>query len=185
MNIKVEAEDRESITNLNALVKQTNKEKPKPEHLEQLKAAFDAHPWAATSIGNLQRNVFDSVVSTAVGNSALMREAIRRYVTKMKDDLNYEKSSFVEKMLIDEIIMRWVRLQVIEQNHLEATSGKHNMKEGMYHEKRLHLAQKRHLDAIETLAKVRKMVVQTQAKGMQMFKDLVQIKEAQADENKS
>lgn len=43
----------------------------------------------------------------------------------------------------------------------------------MYVDKRLDLAQKRFLRSINTLAKVRKMIAQTQAKGAEMFKNLI------------
>jgi len=43
----------------------------------------------------------------------------------------------------------------------------------MYVDKRLDMAQTRFLQSINTLAKVRKMIAQTQAKGAEMFKNLM------------
>ncbi|MGI8470064.1 MAG: hypothetical protein ACR2N3_16615 [Pyrinomonadaceae bacterium] len=52
----------------------------------------------------------------------------------------------------------------------------HALAIGIYYDKRLHLAQKRYLRAIETLAKVRWMIANTQAKGAEMFKNLMREK---------
>ena len=174
MIVEVQAKDKGTAADVNALVNRTNKENPKPEDMRALKAVFDESPGIALQIGNLRRSVFSTVLETAVGKSAMAKEATERYVKKMKEEMNYEISSFVERLLIDEIIMRWLRLQVMEQAHYTSTTGSHSMKEGLYSEKRLHLTQKRYLDSIETLAKVRKMIAQTQAHGARMFKDLVE-----------
>jgi hypothetical protein len=66
----------------------------------------------------------------------------------MKTELGYQTSTFVEKMLIDEIIMRWLRLQNMEIYHKNATSQSHTLEQGMYVDKRLDLAQKRFLRSI-------------------------------------
>ncbi len=91
----------------------------------------------------------------------------------MKLELGYKDSTFVEKMLIDEIIMRWLRLQSMEIGHKNATSQSHTREQGTYFDKRLDMAQKCFLRSINTLAKVRKMIAQTQAKGAEMFKNLM------------
>ncbi len=179
MNIEVRADTEGKSSEIMSIVARTDKENPKPEDLEALKTFFDKEPWAALQIGNMRRNVFNTVLSAAVGKSAFGREATERYVKKMKTEMGYETSSFVEQMLIDEIIMCWLRLQVMEQSHLSSTTGQHSMKEGEYCERRLHLTHKRYLQSIETLAKVRKMIAITQAKGAEMFKNLVEAKDKQ------
>jgi len=158
---------------LNALIQRTNKANPKPEDVKLLTAWLDAAPSAALKIGNLQQSVFGEIFDKAVGHSTITREAAERYIKYMKTELGYQSSTFVEQMLIDEIIMRWLRLQVTESNHKEVTYGEHTYRAGMYVDKRLHLAQRRYLKAIETLVKVRKMIAQTQAKGAEMFKNLM------------
>ena len=120
--------------------------------------------------------IFNSILESAAGESEFGRETMRRYVENMKAELGFHTSTFVERMLIDEIAMRWLRLQVMENDHKSATYRDHRFSEGMYYDKRLHLAQSRYLKAVEALAKVRKMIAQTQAKGAAMFKDLMEAK---------
>ena len=85
-------------------------------------------------------------------------------------------------MLIDKIVMRWFRLQVMENDHKSATYAEHTFRKGLYYDKRLHLSQARYLKAIETLAKVRKMIAVTQAKGAEMFKNLMEGESKQSED---
>lgn len=173
MNIKIVGENKKSVNDFQSLVKRTNKENPKPEDLRELRKAFDDDPTLALQIGNFNRIVFDSILEQFAGASAFGREAAHRHIGNMRIELGFNSSTFVEKMLIDEILMRWLRLSAMENDHKSATCKEHRFAEGMYYEKRLHLAQKRYLHSIETLAKVRKMIAQTQAKGAEMFKNLM------------
>lgn len=173
MNIKIVCENKKAVNDFQSLVKRTNKEHPKPEDLRELRKAFDDDPTLALQIGNFNQIIFDSILEQLAGESALGREAANRHVGNMRIELGYNSSTFVEKMLIDEILMRWLRLQVIENDHKNTTYKSHTLTEGIYMDKRLHLAQNRFLRSIETLAKVRKMIANAQAKGAEMFKNLM------------
>lgn len=170
---KMKKEKAEKLKDIHALIKATNKENPKPEQLEALRNELDEKPELARIIGNINHQVFNGILEQATKNSALIKECSERYIKEMKSELGYHSSTFVEQMLIDEIIMRWLRLQVMESDHKNTTYKSHSLTQGMYVDKRLHLAQKRYLRSIETLAKVRRMIAQTQAKGAEMFKNLL------------
>jgi hypothetical protein len=173
MEVKVIGDDQKAVNDFDSLVKRTNKANPKPEDMQALQKYFDENPKMAINIGDLNRCVRNSIVETMCGESEFGRESAKRYITHMKAELGWESSSFVERMLIDEIVMRWARLTVMENDHKSATYRQHTFREGLYYEKRLHLAQARYLKAVETLAKVRKMIAITQAKGAEMFKNLM------------
>ena len=111
-------------------------------------------------------------VTIAGETSLLIRKSIRRYMLEMLDNLGYESSTFVERMLIDEICLRWLKLQLTQHKHSSHTTGEHQMRQGLYWERRLELSQKGYLRSLATLAKVRKMIVQTQAKGAEMYSNL-------------
>ncbi len=123
--------------------------------------------------GNVQNQVFLGIFNQVSKHSAFFRECSEKYIEEMKAELGYHSSTFVEKMLIDEIVMRWLRLQLMENDHNKKLNESHTLAIGIHFDKRLHLAQKRYLRSIETLAKVRKMLAQTQAKGAEMFKNLM------------
>lgn len=165
--------EKTKIEEMKSLIARTNRENPKPEDLKLLRQELDAKPEFYRSIGNLKDQVFSTILKAAAPKSALIQECAERYVEEMKSELGYHSSTYVEKMLIDEIVMRWLRLTVTESDHKETTYKSHTLEQGMYCDKRLHLAQKRFLRSIETLAKVRRMIAQTQAKGAEMFKNLM------------
>ena len=155
-----------------ALIKRIDKGNPKPEDLEALRQEMSDRP-GLSRLGNTQKLVMDQVLAAFTNESISSQEFIKKYVKEMKTELGYSNSTFVEKMLIDEIVMRWLRLSEMESGHLKITSQNHAVEVGMYMDRRLDIAQKRFLRAMTTLAKVRKMIGQTQAAGAKMFKDLM------------
>ncbi len=161
-----------SSQDMMALVARIDKGNPKPEDLKALSKELDKYPDLYQAAGNLQRNAFDEILRDYV-SSDFLKECTKRYIKQMKTELGYQSSTFVEKMLIDEIVMRWLRLQNMEIYHKTATFQSHTLEQGMYVDKRLDMAQKRFLRSINTLARVRKMIAQTQAKGAEMFKNLM------------
>jgi hypothetical protein len=76
--------------------------------------------------------------------------------------MNYDLSSMLECLLIDNVINCWLRLQQVELQ-LTAQSDSENVSIRVveYWEKRLSVAQRRHLRACETLARVRKITRST------------------------
>lgn len=173
MSIKVEGYNKKTVSELKSIIKRTDTENPKPKDLEVLRKEFEDKPELYRSIGNLNKGVFNTILESAVGKSVLVRESTQRFIKEMKSELGYETSTFVEKMLIDEIILRWLRLLTVENDHHKILNERHTLEVGIYYDKRLSTAQHRYLKSIETLAKVRKMIAQTQAKGAKMFKDLM------------
>lgn len=163
-----------SVDEMMALVSRINKDDPKPEDLETLSNEMERKPEIFLSIGNIQKTVFSEVLSKIVTTN-FAGECTKKYVEEMKKEMGYASSTFVEKMLIDEIVMRWLRLQSMELSYQNNVINKpHSLETGVYQEKMLEQASKRFLRSIETLAKVRKMIAQTQAKGAEMFKSLMQ-----------
>lgn len=164
---------KKEIEEIQVLVKKTDKENPKPEDVKALRRMLETKKYLYRHNGNVQNQVFLTVFNSAVKHSAFFRESAEKYIEEMKDELGYQSSTFVEKMLIDEIVMRWLRLNTMENDHHKTLNESHRLELGMYMDKRLHLAQKRFLRSIETLAKVRRMIANTQAKGAEMFKNLM------------
>lgn len=165
-------EMKKSLEDMYALIERIDKDDPKPEDLKVLSEEMDAKPQLFLSIGNLQQNVFSEILRETI-NSNFTQTCAERYIQEMKSGLGYQDSTFVEKMLIDEIVMRWLRLQNVEIVHKKTTWQGHTSEQGKYVDKRLDTAQKQFLRAINTLAKVRKMIAQTQMKGAEMFKNLL------------
>ena len=73
---------------------------------------MDAIPKIYRQFGDVCQLNIEMQVTIAGETSLLIRKSIRRYMLEMRDNLGYESSTFVERMLIDEICLRWLKLQL-------------------------------------------------------------------------
>ena len=153
-----------------ALLKRTNKENPTAADLAELRETLRDNPQIWQNVGDLSRGIENRLLP----DNALTAECLKVKLEQMRDELGWQNSSELEKLLIEQICLTWLRLHALEGVHLSKTSESHSLNEGTYYDKRLSEAQKRFLRATETLAKVRKMLAQTQAAGAKMYKNLVQ-----------
>jgi hypothetical protein len=94
-------------------------------------------------------------------SSGLVLESVTKKLANMRDELGWQDSTEIEKLLIRQICLTWLKLYFVERVHHSKTNESHTFNLGIYWEKRLSGAQKRHLKAVESLAKVRKMTAQT------------------------
>ncbi|MBC8548161.1 MAG: hypothetical protein H8D23_00785, partial [Candidatus Brocadiales bacterium] len=77
----------------------------------------------------------------------------------MRQGLGFEQSPMLEQMLIENVIICWLRLQWAEYqlSGFMGSGGSNSMAEVTYWERRLTTAQQRFLRASNSLAKVRKL----------------------------
>ncbi len=85
----------------------------------------------------------------------------------MRDNLGWSAASEIERILIEQICLNWLRLNLLESIHFIKTTGSHSSEHGIYWEKRLSGAQRRYLRACESLAKVRKLLAEAELKEQQ------------------
>lgn len=90
-------------------------------------------------------------------------ESVRAGIDKIKEDLGYAVSPPLEKMLITQVTLCWLRLNMLEQTHWIKTWESHSTETGLYWDRRLLTAQRRFMRACETLARVRKLSRNTPA----------------------
>jgi hypothetical protein len=97
-------------------------------------------------------------VSVLVENSSLTtaaKEASKVGIADLVTRFNYDDSPPLEKLLIDQIVIRWMHLAVVDYEFsLVAHKGK-PPDERMVWEKRLSMTQKRFVQACESLIRVR------------------------------
>ena len=100
----------------------------------------------------------DNLIDQAVSPEAA-RSAIRKNVDVLMGYLGYSDASALEKLLIENIIITWLRLQCVEYQLVAFMgAGEVRMSVVEYWEKRLSISQRRHLHACETLARVRRLI---------------------------
>jgi hypothetical protein len=135
-----------------AILSATNKKNPKSEDIEDLRELMreDSNIWKI--YGDWAKQSESTILSEYFESSGFLLETVKKKLANMRDELGWEDASEIEKLLIRQICLTWLRLYFVERQHHQATFGSHSLTSGIYWEKRLSMAQKRHLKAIESLA---------------------------------
>jgi hypothetical protein len=81
----------------------------------------------------------------------------------MREQLGYEESPPLERILIEQILVCWVNLYVLEINSATKLCESHSTETGLYWDRRLTGAQRRFRRASESLARIRKLSRNTPA----------------------
>ena len=84
-------------------------------------------------------------------------ECWRERLANMRRELAGEAPSEVESLLAQHASMCWLRLAEVELQYTSHLAKSHTFASGVYHEKRLTMAQRRFTKAVETLERVRMM----------------------------
>ena len=163
MKMKVVSDDQNKMTIFEA----TNKENPKPEDVEALKKVFEESPYIWQQVGNLAARVKDSIISAQCDNSHILIEATKKKVADLRDNLGWKSSSQLEKIIIEQVCLNWLRLNSLELTHENKLRESHTLAVGEHWDKLLSQAQKRYLRACESLAKVRKLLAEAELREQQ------------------
>ena len=163
MKMKVVSDDSKKMTIFEA----TNKEKPQKKDIEALDKLFEESPHIWQQVGNIAARVKDSIISAQSGNSHIVIEATKRKVADLRDKLGWNDSSQLEKIIIEQVCLNWLRLNALELTHENKLRESHTLPVGEHWDKLLSQAQKRYLRACESLAKVRKMLAEAELREQQ------------------
>lgn len=141
------------------LMKKVDKDDPDPRDVAVLREVMRREPtvWKAAgdSMINSASHLIDSINATKMVKLSLIQgwESIQ-------DDLGYAESSPLEQLLIQQVALSWLRLGMVEFRHTDTTLGTTSTSAD-YWDKRLNAAQRRFLRACETLARIRKINLQS------------------------
>ena len=142
------------------LVARCYQKDPAKKDLRELEKTFKemSQLWKAVfDLGKVVRN-------RAIDNLRLPEVAtltIRTNITEMQRELGYQDAPALERLLIDNVLNCWVRLQWCEFTYSSKMDSSMTFREGDYWTKLLNAAQRRYLRAAETLARVRKLTRNT------------------------
>jgi hypothetical protein len=150
------------------LITLTNKEKPDPKDIEQLRQYLGNHPEEVALVGNLANQVEGQLISTALRFSGFLATATGEYCTKMRADMGYQAASALEKGLIDHVVICWLRLHICEFQYEQYTKGA-TLTVAAFWEDTLSATQKRYLRSIETLARVRRLLKEPKSPVLNML----------------
>lgn len=142
---------------LNALIRRVDSSNPTAEDRQQLSKYLAAVPNLASALGGMASQAAVEMINR-MHNSASARLAAGAHLIHMQNELGYDDANPLERGLIHNIVICWFRLNYAEHMvNLNAT-GQHDVKVGRYWDGRLSAAQRRYLRAVESLARVRKLL---------------------------
>jgi hypothetical protein len=75
----------------------------------------------------------------------------------LRTDLGYEYALMLEQLLIEQIVLAWFDLDLMQQYYAGNAVKSHALTTGAYWDRRLSSAQQRYLRAVESLARVRRL----------------------------
>ncbi|MDQ5828097.1 MAG: hypothetical protein M3441_28615, partial [Chloroflexota bacterium] len=89
--------------------------------------------------------------------SKFVRESQERAVEVMREEYGHATAPPLERILIEQIIICWLRLNTLEIHYTTKTFESHTTETGLYWDRRLTNAQRRFTRACESLARVRRL----------------------------
>jgi hypothetical protein len=154
--ITVRAE--ETRKTFRALLDKTNKEHPNPKDLKALSDMLSGNKnlelWRDVASAGYLAEVM--VIENAHATAGL-KECWKHRLQVLKKDLGYDDAPILEKLLIQQAALCWLKLNLVELSYSGAMKQSITLTQGIYWEKRLTAAQRRFTRACETLARVRKL----------------------------
>ena len=153
---------KETPEELADLIIRCYKEKPKRADLLALREYLEATPELYKVVFDLSEALQENMINKMIDQKPV-KMAIQANVIDIKNGMGYEHAPIIEKMLIDNVVITWLRYQWAEYQ-LSAYLGRQvRMSVVDWWERRTSAAQRRYLRAIETLARVRKLARNTPA----------------------
>lgn len=122
-----------------------------------LREMLDLVPKMREMLGaDLDRTVEHTISNSLGGGDNLaFREAIKRKLAAMREELEGPTPSPTERLLVDRIVACWLQMQEADLRY--AQEGSCSFAQADYHLRRQDRAHRRFLTAMKTLATVRKM----------------------------
>ena len=90
----------------------------------------------ASFFASLWNWAFQMAVQTS-GLSLARQEGLRVAVERLKEQFGFDQASVPEGMLIEHLALGYLRLNLMEEQHVRVAAGQLSIRESLYFEKRL------------------------------------------------
>lgn len=149
--------DDEKAREFIEVVKRAYKNKPQKKDIQELRKWLNEYPQIWRVVFDLSQVIEQNLIDHMVSDQAVQL-AIEKNVEQIRNDLNYYVSPVMERLLIDNIVVAWLRWQWNEYQ-LVTFMGKGEIRMSVveFWERRLNAAQRRYLRACETLTRIRRL----------------------------
>lgn len=138
------------------MLKHANERKVPDAVMAEIKKGLSEHPKLWRLVGDMAGQARLKLISQHTVGPVADEAMHKGYHVTLKE-LGYDEAPALEKLLIEQVGLCWLQVYIIHYLYVASTGENYSFRGGEHWEKRLTLAQKRYLRAIETLAKVRKL----------------------------
>ena len=128
-----------------------------PEDSRRLLALLHEHPRALGFTLDMPGAAIE-VVLRQMKTSEAYRALMHERLDWLRKSLGGAEVSQIERLLIDQVVLCYLRMNMTEQNYENAMRDGCSFATGSFWERKLSTVQYRYLRAIETLARVRKLM---------------------------
>ena len=139
------------------LLKRVNTANPKREDVVLLKQRLRGSHALCKQVLDLTQLTETQLIQSLAGDSMLIEEAIREDLAHRRRALGYEESHDLERLLIEQVILTWLHYYRVQYSYRQSANKSLLIVQEDRWERKLNAAQRRHLRAVETLARVRKL----------------------------
>jgi hypothetical protein len=134
--------------------------KPAKEDLNEIRKLLINHPEFCKAIfGAVEVTQTELIRAMIGGEQEVPTVALEEYTLSIRDEMGYHTAPIMEKLLIENIVTCWLRVQYCDQQLVFRMKGSYSFAILEFWERRLSMAQRRYLATCESLAKIRKMAV--------------------------
>jgi hypothetical protein len=139
------------------LANTVNAKKPTKAQLAELREQLETAPELVKVLGDLSRQLRRRIIESFAPQPGL-HMAIQKQVGQMARDLGAAQASPLERLLIAQVLIAWLRWQTVEWTYQRNFEESITLTKALYLEKRLTAAHRRYLQAIESLARVQRLL---------------------------
>lgn len=107
--------------------------------------------------GDLPKTIERTILGSMAGDNLFFREAVNQKLNTLRNELSGANPSPLERLLIDRVVVAWLRLHDAELRQVKAASMP--IAVAKYHEGRIETLNRQFLTSVKALATVRKLAI--------------------------
>lgn len=139
------------------LMMRVDSDNPSKKDIAALRELFKETHGLARALSDMSTMAADILIADMSKNSRLQKEALQRSLFEMKADLGYKNAPTIERLLIENVVLSWLRWTAVEAMHASHAYKSIAITQAEFWERRLSSTQLRYTRAVESLARVRKL----------------------------
>lgn len=148
----------DKIARFQALCKRVDRKKPSDADIQVFREELERVPELWRALGDMCRQAEYHMIE-AINVPRSSQESLPVGMDTVRRDLGLPAATPLERMLIEQIALCWLRLSIAELQHADHTmSGSIGISQADYWDRALSATQRRYLRAIESLARVRRLL---------------------------